>query len=202
MMYCILVTGIPASGKSTLCRYLAKELGLASFSKDDIKELLFDTLGFQSRAEKVKLGTAAMEMMYYAAAQTLKSGQPCIMENNFEDASQQGLRKLLETYHCTAITIRLTGDHRVIYDRFSAREKSPERHRGHIVNDRYPEPEGRAARPMPALSCESYLRGIEKRGFDRFAANGPVITVDVTDYANVDYAAILQQVNACIQQLL
>lgn len=197
-MYCILVTGIPASGKTTLCRYLSKELGLASFSKDEIKELLFDTLGFQSRAEKVKLGVAAMEMMYYAAAQTLKSGQPCILENNFEDSSQQGLLNLLETCHCTAITIRLTGDYRVIYDRFAAREKSPERHRGHIVNDRYPE---QAEQPVPTLPYESYLRGIEKRGFDRFAANGPVVTVDVTDHANVDPAAILQQVRTCIRQL-
>lgn len=200
-MYCILVAGIPASGKTTLCRYLSKELGLASFSKDEIKELLFDTLGFQSRAEKVKLGVAAMEMMYYAAAQTLKSGQPCILENNFEDSSQQGLLNLLETYHCTAITIRLTGDYRVIYDRFAAREKNPERHRGHIVNDRYPEQAGQTGQPVPTLSYESYLRGIEKRGFDRFAANGPVITVDVTDYANVDHAAILQQVRTCIRQL-
>ena len=60
---CILVTGIPASGKSTMAKYLSKELGIPMFSKDEIKERLFDTLGFQSREEKVRLGVAAMEIM-------------------------------------------------------------------------------------------------------------------------------------------
>ena len=68
-MYCILVTGIPASGKSTLAAFLAKKLNIPVFSKDHIKELLFDSVGFHSREEKVRLGTAAMEMMYDAAAQ-------------------------------------------------------------------------------------------------------------------------------------
>ena len=62
---CILVTGIPASGKSTMAKYLSKELGIPMFSKDEIKERLFDTLGFQSREEKVRLGVAAMERLKY-----------------------------------------------------------------------------------------------------------------------------------------
>ena len=66
-MYCILVTGIPASGKSTLAEFLGKRLHLPVLSKDRIKELLYDTVGFRSREEKVQLGTAAMEIMYYAA---------------------------------------------------------------------------------------------------------------------------------------
>ena len=51
--YCILVTGIPASGKSTIAEHLAKELSLPCFSKDAFKEILFDTVGFRSREEKV-----------------------------------------------------------------------------------------------------------------------------------------------------
>ena len=61
----VLVTGIPASGKSTLAAYLSKELRLPMMSKDKIKELLFDTVGFRSREEKVALGMGSMEIMYY-----------------------------------------------------------------------------------------------------------------------------------------
>ncbi len=52
-MYCILVTGIPAAGKSTMAETLAENLKLPVISKDTIKELLFDCVGFRSREEKV-----------------------------------------------------------------------------------------------------------------------------------------------------
>lgn len=51
-MYCILVTGIPAAGKSTMAETLAENLKLPVISKDTVKELLFDCVGFRSREEK------------------------------------------------------------------------------------------------------------------------------------------------------
>ena len=50
-MYCILVTGIPATGKSTMAKAMSERMKLPVISKDTIKELLFDNVGFQSRAE-------------------------------------------------------------------------------------------------------------------------------------------------------
>ena len=84
---CVLVAGMPASGKSRMARELSARLGLPMLSKDDIKELLYDTVGFCSREEKVALGVGAMEAMYYAARQVLGQGSSVILENNFEDAS-------------------------------------------------------------------------------------------------------------------
>ncbi len=55
-MYCILVTGIPAAGKSTTAEALAKKMNLPVISKDRIKEILFDEIGFDSREAKGKLG--------------------------------------------------------------------------------------------------------------------------------------------------
>ena len=52
-MYCILVAGMPASGKSTIAVRISESLGIPMLSKDSIKEVLFDDLGFHSRAEKV-----------------------------------------------------------------------------------------------------------------------------------------------------
>lgn len=138
-MYCILVTGIPAAGKSTMAEALSERLKIPVISKDTIKELLFDNVGFQSRAEKVKLGIASMEIMYYAAGQLMKAGQPFILENNFEYSSEQGMKNLLEKYQYSALTITLTGDYKVIYQRFLARDLSPDWHRGHVVNNCFPE---------------------------------------------------------------
>ena len=50
-MYCILVTGIPAAGKSTTAEFLAEHFGIPVISKDKIKELMFDDIGFHSREE-------------------------------------------------------------------------------------------------------------------------------------------------------
>ena len=52
-MYCIPVAGMPASGKSTIAVRISESLGIPMLSKDSIKEVLFDDLGFHSRAEKV-----------------------------------------------------------------------------------------------------------------------------------------------------
>lgn len=45
-MYCILVAGMPASGKSTVAEKIAEALEIPMLSKDAIKEVLFDDLGF------------------------------------------------------------------------------------------------------------------------------------------------------------
>lgn len=50
-MYCILITGFPAAGKSTMAEFLAEKLAFPVISKDKIKELLFDDVGFNSREE-------------------------------------------------------------------------------------------------------------------------------------------------------
>ena len=50
-MYCILV-----AGKSTMAEVMSERLKLPVISKDSIKELSFDNVGFRSRAEKVNLG--------------------------------------------------------------------------------------------------------------------------------------------------
>jgi hypothetical protein len=55
----VLVSGLPGSGKSTLAPRLAAELGLPVFSKDPIKEALWDALGPGDRAWSKQLGGAA-----------------------------------------------------------------------------------------------------------------------------------------------
>ena len=195
-MYCILVTGIPAAGKSTMAKVVSEKLKLPVISKDTIKELLFDNVGFQSRAEKVKLGIASMEIMYYAAGQLMKAGQPFILENNFEYSSEQGMKNLLEKYQYSALTITLTGDYKVIYQRFLERESSPDRHRGHVVNDCYPEKKENNPKTLKAktISYENYVRGIEQRGFDAFCVDGRQIKVDTTDFSRINMEELFSRI--------
>ena len=203
-MYCILVTGIPASGKSTLARALGEELRLPVISKDSLKEILFDQVGFRSREETVRLGNASMEIMYAIAGQFMGAGQPFLLENNFERASEDGIKALLARYRYPVLTLHLTGDYSVLYRRFLERESSPDRHRGHVVNDCYPEkagglPEGQRAK---TISYEDFLRGIETRGFDTFEVPGEQIRVDTTDFSTIDMKGLFSRIAAWRERAL
>lgn len=200
-MYCILVTGMPAAGKSTMARQLSERLALPVASKDTIKELLFDTLGFRSREEKVSLGVAGMHILYYFAEQLMKRDMPFILENNFENISKPGIDTLLRRYGYTAITVLLTGDYPALYTRFLERNGSPERHRGHVVNRRYPE-DPNDPEPGASVTLEQFVAGITQRGMDSFTANGPRLVIDTTDFSRVRMDEIVRQIDCLRDETL
>ena len=191
-MYCILVTGIPASGKSTMAEFISEQLKVPMLSKDKIKEELFDSVGFNSREEKVKLGVASMDIMYYMAEQFMKVNQPFILENNFENISKEQLVELLEKYSYKPITVTLTGDYEKIYQRFLERNESPERHRGHVVNDCYPEKDPN--REVKVIPYESFVGGITNRGMDSFEVGGLRMVIDTTDFGAVDREMVVRKI--------
>ena len=52
----IVVTGAPCAGKTTLARRIAETFRLPLIAKDDIKESLFDSLGWKDREWSKQLG--------------------------------------------------------------------------------------------------------------------------------------------------
>jgi predicted kinase len=107
----LLVSGAPASGKSTLARALAQIFRYPLISKDTIKESLFDSLGahltrtLDSPELSHLLSRAAMEMLW-----SLAPGCPqVILEANFRPRSDHERARIaalqgrkLEVYcHCT-----------------------------------------------------------------------------------------------------
>jgi predicted kinase len=198
MSYLILVAGPPGSGKTSFAEYLTQKMKIPMVSKDILKEHLYDTVGFKNRQEKVALGVAAMEIMYHVAERHLEIGRPMILENNFEDNSKPGLITLIEKYGCKTITIMFQADIEVLTERFIARDKSPERHRGHVVNTQYPEPVGEASVQSPQakpMSPEDFLHTIEQRGWMRFSVGGEELFVDTTDFSKVSYDSIYDKVS-------
>lgn len=63
----LVVTGLPGSGKSTVGKVLARELGLPLLDKDDILEGLFDTLGSPDLEARERLSRAADEILFRLA---------------------------------------------------------------------------------------------------------------------------------------
>ena len=89
------------------------------------------------------------------------------------------------------ITILFDGEAQAVYERFVKRDQSPTRHRGHVVNDRYPEVGVPAE--VKTLSFDAFEQSIEQRGYRRFSI-GTLIPVDCTDPARIDVESLAQQI--------
>jgi predicted kinase len=80
----VIISGPSASGKSSIARELAAELGLALLAKDDMKEALFDSLGNpRDQAESDRLGTACYLLIERLGRRMLEAGVGLVVEGNF-----------------------------------------------------------------------------------------------------------------------
>lgn len=69
----VVVSGLPASGKTTLARQLADELNVPLISKDEIKEAMATAIPVTSIDDSRMIGAASFEVLY-AIARELRSG--------------------------------------------------------------------------------------------------------------------------------
>ena len=104
----------------------------------------------------------------------------------------------INEYEYQAITVTLTGDYPTIYQRFLERNENPTRHRGHVVNDCYPEIE--MNHKVAVLSYEDFVTGIQKRGMDQFSANGPQVIVDTTNFEKLDLSDVVEKISELIEE--
>jgi predicted kinase len=177
----VVVAGAPGSGKTTLARYLATALTLPLFTKDDIKETLFDTLGWGDRAWSRKLGTAAVALLFGCVAAELAVGRSFIVESNFHPARANGdFRALQARYPFRPCVVYCHAEEAVLLARFAARAYSADRHPGHVDQQNYDE---------IATALRSGTYGPPDIG-------GTAITVDTTDFARIDYPALLAAIHA------
>lgn len=191
-MAVIVLTGMPATGKSTICKYLTESFGYPVVEKDAIKEQLFDTIGFQSYPEKRRLDHAANAIVLHMTEQLLRAGQSVIIDNNFDDISQKAFRELTGRYQMTCMTVFLKGNPDVLYERYVKRDKAHARHLGHILQEHYPPREGDCL--DYAMTRAEFEDKFLKRGMDHFFCPGGRIEVDTSDFEKVNPARIVEQI--------
>jgi predicted kinase len=175
----VLITGHPASGKTTLARYLAKALGLPAFCKDDIKEILYNTLGWSTVEWGYQLSGAAWTLLYRQVEIMLDAHADHIVESNFDpiyaDPQWQALK---QRFGFHLIQVRCECDADLLIQRYRNRVLTGERHPGH-------------------------RDGGDDPAFHKLMHAGPIgwidvecerISVDTTHLAITDYAMIAKRI--------
>ena len=181
----IIVTGVPASGKTTFAQKVGDKFNLPVFSKDSLKELLFDYVGVENRDLSRKFGRASFELLYEITEQLMRTDVTHIIEGNFDrEFASNVLNKKMEKYNCEFLQFNFYAQQNIIRERFEQRwdnrEKENSRHEGHMDNEN--------------------LEIVENTGGKNKALDipGKLIEVNTTNFDNVDY----NQLNQVISEFL
>jgi len=165
----LVITGLPASGKTALAQRLALGFGAALLAKDDVKEALLDVLGAADRQASRRLSAASFAVLFALARAQLAAAVSVLLEGNFRPEEHGArLAQLLEapaarTVRCAQVLCEVPETLRRA--RLAARAHDPARHAGHRDEELLagPEPAGeRGGESWLALAGERFVH----RGFE------------------------------------
>ncbi|MCL2671684.1 MAG: ATP-binding protein [Clostridiales bacterium] len=172
----ILIGGYCATGKTTFSLRLAERLQLPCFNKDHIKEVIGEGFGRESADVHRKNSAVTLQLMLHIAERQLRAGKACILESNFRIADGEQIKTLLGKYDSACLTYVFTADLDLLYNRYRQREAAGGRHWVHL---------------NPDETRESFLYAHESGGHTKLRI-GETIQVDATDFANIDFEALLR----------
>jgi predicted kinase len=178
----VIVTGAPATGKTTIAQSLSKEMGLPLIAKDAIKEELFDSLGSALPSDSHELGFAAIRLMMSWSRTLLQSDVSMIVESNFKSSlSTDDLRELFEISRPVLVQcIALEED---VLDRYVTRVEEGERHPVHDDADQ----------------TDELREDLERDEYDLRYLDVPSITINTSEEIEVDIADLATRIRAIVE---
>jgi len=184
--FIIMIYGPCGAGKTTMGRKISTGLDIPLISRDDIKELLFDDLGWSDREWCYKLGRASYSLLYFFMEKLFSTGRTFIIESNFIN---ENLKEMCEKYNYKLILIKCYADKEILFERAIKRDESGERHLGHIYPTNYAE--------YKNMLIENYDESIYDPIEDSYIteANWNIIKVDTTSFSNNIYDSIIDRIN-------
>jgi len=179
----VIVTGLPCTGKTTLAHRLALEIPLPIIAKDDIKESMFDSLGWSDRDWSIKLGRAAILLLYQFVETLLRARVPVIAETYFRpDQAQAEFQTIQARTPFRPFVIECISEGEVLMQRWQNRLKNGERHPGHVDDTA----SGEVVRAV-------LLQG---RNAPQLKIGNNCQTIDTTDFSAINYNKLVDEIHA------
>jgi predicted kinase len=177
----VVITGIPCTGKTTLGRRIAAEFSLPLVTKDGIKEVLFDSLGWKDRHRSRKFSLTSFDLILHIMDLLLQAGCSHIVEGNFTaEEYADRLLDLQRRHPFRPFQILCIADDHVIRQRLEERAMLGLRHPGHLDRTLLTELEPR-------------ISGERKTSLD---IGDVLMEVDTTDPATTDSQAVVSAIRA------
>jgi len=179
----IIIEGYLAAGKSTFAKQLSDYLKIPYFVKDTFKTAICSSVSITNRKDSSYFSAITFDAIMYSAERLIEVGCPIIIEGNFvpvgvkkvDEASE--IKTLIDKYCCKSLTFKFNGDTQVLYERFIARNGSPER--------------GNANKEFEELSYQKFYQYC--RNLDSFNVGGDFIRVDTTEFYKVDFKSLIDK---------
>lgn len=175
----VVVTGSPASGKSTLAEKLSESMGLPLLAKDAFKEEIYDNLEGAEPADSHRLGFVAVRLMHSWSKRLLEKGVSLVLESNFKRSLSIGdLESLFALSQ--PVVVQCVAPRDEVVDRYVERSEQGARH---PVHD-------------DANQVDELREDLEKGEYDLGFLDVPSFTVDTSVEGGPDIQELIGRIRA------
>ncbi len=172
----VLVTGSRTSLKTTVCQKLETDLGIMVYNFDDLKKIIIG-LDTERQLEKSKYyNLVTLNLISKLIKDTLAVHEYVILDMGYTETRYVHLTKLCKTEDFDLITLFMTGDPDVLYDRYVKRVK-------------YEVQRGEESDIMDLLDFKDTMMSISDK-FDHTC----IQTIDTTSFDDQDYTILMHQI--------
>mgnify|MGYP001498073759 FL=1 len=194
----LILQGGPATGKTTLGKKIAADLKLPYFSKDGIKEPIFDFVGCPTTPaildkfsngpsidydsgdplSGMKMEKASVAILFRLIEAHIRVGKSCVIDCTFGEVHESAFRELQSDCFFYPIQVYCHADAVELSRRYRQRAESGERHPGHFDH----------------LLYESFSRNPSGWDLPPLEIGGAVFSIDTTNSTAHDYDQLLQSI--------